>query len=336
MAIADFFKKRNQEEFRPRELPLLRAKERESKKVKETKGSSKWVFGLLTASIFLSLVFWLWGSFSRGDLIKRGARSPASVSWPSPTPTLIPKKTEEIREKIKALTAPLKGTYGVFVFNLTTKESYGLSQDEVFTAASLIKLPVILTLYQEVEEGSLSLETKYTLWQEDKRSGSGSLVGKPVGTVYTYQKLAELMGQQSDNTAFAALTRILGEKKIQTTIDSLGMSKTSFTRNETTPTDIGLFFRKLYGGSVITREHRDEILEFLTNTIYEDRIPAGVPEGTRVAHKIGTELGVFSDSGVVFASRPFVLVIMSKNALEKEAKTALVEITKAVWEFENK
>lgn len=335
MAITDFFKKRNQEEFRPRELPLLRTKERD-KKIKETKGGSKWVLGILVISILLSLVFWLWGSFSRGDLLKRGIRSPASVSLPSPTPTLIPKKTEEIREEIKTLTAQLKGTYGFFVFNLTTKESYGLSQDEIFTAASLIKLPVILTLYQETEKGNLNLETKYTLRQEDKRSGSGSLVGQPTGTVYTYRKLAELMGKQSDNTAFAALSRILGERKIQATIDSLGMGKTSFAKNETTPADIGLFFRKLYGGSVVTREHRDEILEFLTKTIYEDRIPAGVPEWTRVAHKIGNEISVFSDGGIVFASRPFILVVMSKNALEKEAKTALVEITKAIWDFENK
>ncbi|MDP3955156.1 MAG: serine hydrolase, partial [bacterium] len=97
---------------------------------------------------------------------------------------------------------------------------------------------------------------------------------------------------------------------------------------------MGLFWRKLYGGSVVTREHREEILSFLTKTAYEDRIPAGVPEGTRVAHKIGNETGVFSDAGIVFADKPFVLVILSKKALEREAKIALPEITKAVWEFE--
>lgn len=334
MAIFDFFKKQNQEEFRPRELPLLKAREREGKKAKETKGGSKWVLGLLTTSILLSLIFWLWGNLPTNRTPKQ--TKPISSGLFSPSPTLPPKKTEEATGRIKKITDGLKGTYGLFVFNLTSKESYGLSQDEVFPAASLIKLPVILTLYQEVEKESLSLETKYTLRQEDKRSGSGSLASKPVGTVYTYQKLAELMGKQSDNTAFAALSRILGEKKIQATIENLGMGKTSFARNETSPADIGLFFRKLYGGSVVSREHRDEILGFLTDTIYEDRIPAGVPEGTRVAHKIGTEIGIFSDSGIVFASHPFVLVIMSKNALEKEAKTALPEITKAVWEFETK
>ena len=258
------------------------------------------------------------------------------VVTPTPTPTPPPRKTDEIIGKVSQQTKNLRGTYGVYVYNLTGKYFYGFNENEIFTAASLIKLPVILTLYQEAEKGNVNLETKYTLRQEDKRAGAGSLLGRPVGTVYTYRKLAELMGKQSDNTAFTALKRILGEKKIQVTIDDLGMSKTSLPRNETTPADIGLFFRRLYGGSIVTREHRDEILGFLTDTIYEDRIPAGVPEGTRVAHKIGTETGIFSDGGIVFAPRPFILVILSKSALEKEAKTALMEITKAVWEFEDK
>ncbi|MDP3954869.1 MAG: serine hydrolase [bacterium] len=333
----DFFKKQKTEEFRagdfrPRELSVNRrqgAKEQESQKVK---GDNRFVFGLLLGTIFLSVGFWLWGNLSRNELGLAG--STKIIILPTPTPTPIPRKTEEISDKIFALTNSLKGNYGVYVYNLTAKHSYALLGDQEFTAASLIKLPVILTLYQEVEKGKMSLDDKYTLRQADKRSGAGGLQYRPVGTVYTFRQLAEVMGQQSDNTAFAAMSYILGEAKIQSVIDNLGMAKTSFTRNETTPNDMGLFWRKLYGGSVVTREHREEILSFLTKTAYEDRIPAGVPEGTRVAHKIGNETGVFSDAGIVFADKPFILVILSKNALEREAKTALPEITKAVWGFE--
>ncbi len=296
---------------------------------------TKWVIGLLLGSILLSLAFWGWGKLSRREFNWRldSAGSTSSIQL-TPTPTLTPKRTEEVTDKIQAITRKISGTWGVYVFNLTTKQAYGLNEKEIFTAASLIKLPVILTLYQEAERGKVDLEAKYLFQAVDKREGAGSLQYKPIGTTVTYRELARLMGQQSDNTAFAAASRILGTDKIQITLDSLGMSKTSFEKNETTPEDIGLFFRKLYGGSLVTREHRDEILGFLTNTIYEDRLPAGVPEGVRVAHKIGTEIGIFSDAGIIFAERPHVLVIMSKNALEKEAKETLPEITKAVWEFE--
>jgi len=238
--------------------------------------------------------------------------------------------------EIKNLTRDLLGTYGVYVYRFGDGNEYGVHQGEIFPAASLAKLPVILTLYQEAEAGKLSLETKYKLLAADKRGGAGILQSRPAGEVYTYRKLAELMGQYSDNTANNILVKILGPEKIQQTIDSLGMKKTNFAEYETTPQDIGLFFRKLYEGGVVTPQHKEEILKFLTKTGFEDRIPAGVPEEVRVAHKIGTEIGVFSDAGIVFGQKPFVLVIMSKNAREAEAKEALPKIAKAVWEWEEK
>jgi len=114
------------------------------------------------------------------------------------------------------------------------------------------------------------------------------------------------------------------------------MTKTSLGKGETTPADLGLFFRKLYAGSILSREHRDEILGYLTKTFDESRIPAGVPEEVRVAHKVGTDIGIIADAGIVFAKRPFIVAIMSFDVSEKEAKEVLPEIAKAVWEFENK
>jgi len=247
---------------------------------------------------------------------------------PKPTPT--PKFKKEI-EEIKNLVKGLRGTYGIFVQDLGTGESYGINQDEVFTAASLIKLPVLLTLFKEAEAGNIDLKTKYVLKNSDKVGGAGSMQYKPAGTVYTYRQMAELMGKQSDNTAFNVFTKILGKEKIQNVIDDLGMKKTSFANNETTPKDIGLFFYKLYKENILIREDRDELLSFLTDTIWEDRIPAGLPAGTKVAHKIGTEVGVISDAGIVFSQKPFILVVLSEGVLEKEAKEILPEIAEVVY-----
>lgn len=240
--------------------------------------------------------------------------------------------------QIKDLTKNLVGYYGVYVYRFSDGQEYGIREKEVFPAASLMKLPVILTLYQEAEAGRVNLETKYKLVEADKRGGAGILQSRPEGEIYTYRKLAELMGQYSDNTANNVLVKVLGAKKIQQTIDNLGMEKTNFVKYETTPQDIGLFFRKLYEEKLVSEEHKEEILQFLTKTGYEDRIPAGLPEGVRVAHKIGTEIGVFSDAGIVFPpeGEPFVLVIMSKEARESEAKEVLPKIAGVIWEFEEK
>ncbi|MGB9911632.1 MAG: serine hydrolase [Microgenomates group bacterium] len=239
-------------------------------------------------------------------------------------------------EEIKNLTKDLVGYYGVYVYRFSDGQEYGIRQKEIFPAASLMKLPVMLALYQEAEAGRISLEAKYQLAEADKRGGAGILQSRPAGEIYTYRKLAELMGQYSDNTANNVLVKVLGEKKIQEVIKKIGMEKTDFSEYETTPEDIGIFFRQLYKGKILTDSHKEEIFRFLTKTGFEDRIPAGLPEGVRVVHKIGTEIGVFSDAGIVFPPKgePFVLVIMSKEAKETEAKEVLPKIAKAVWDFE--
>lgn len=259
------------------------------------------------------------------------------------SPTIISTVPKELKfdpspvlEEIGNLTKDLWGTYGVYVYQLTDGNKYGVNEKEIFPAASLMKLPLIAGLYQEAEAGKISLETEYQLVEKDKVLGAGILQSKNAGTVYTYRQLIQYMGQYSDNTAYTVMLRVLGKEQMQKTIDDLGMESTSLQNHETTPADIGLFFRKLYKGEVVSSEDKDEILKFLTKTGYEDRIPAGLPTGTRVAHKIGTDIGTFSDAGIVFAKKPFVLVIMSKEAKESEAKEVLPKITEKVWEFENK
>jgi len=313
--------------------PLLK----KQKKPRLTNGDRLLIIGLFLVTVFLSGFVYFQPQIS--GFFQKIKKTPEKITSPlvitggegmkkfDPSPVL---------SEVKNLTKDLLGTYGVYVYRLEDDQEYGLRQNEIFPAASLMKLPVILTLYQEAETGRIDLGTEYKLLEKDKRGGAGILQSRPAGEVYTYRKLAELMGQYSDNTANNVLVKILGVEKIQQTIDSLGMKKTNFAEYETTPWDIGLFFRRLYEGGVVSSQHKEEILKFLTKTGWEDRIPAGIPQEVRVAHKIGTEIGVFSDAGIVFSQKPFVLVIMSKEARESEAKEVLPKIAKVVWEWEEK
>jgi len=315
----------------PQVQPLLK----KPKRPKLTNGDRLLIIGLFLTTVFLSGFLYFQpqvaGFFQKIKKAPEKITSPLVITGGKEMKKFDP---SPVLEEIKNLTKDLLGTYGVYVYRFEDGQGYGLHQNEIFPAASLMKLSVILTLYQEAEAGKIDLETEYKLLEKDKRGGAGILQSRPVGEVYTYRRLAELMGQYSDNTANNVLVKILGPQKIQQTIDNLGMKKTNFAEYETTPQDIGLFFRKLYGGGVVTNQHKEEILKFLTKTGWEDRIPAGVPEGVRVAHKIGTEIGVFSDAGIVFAQKPVVLVIMTKEAKEVEARETLPKITRAIWEFE--
>ena len=243
-------------------------------------------------------------------------------------------KSEEVVAAFKEKTKNLSGVYGLYVSDLESGFSYGVNELETYEPASLNKLPVMAAMYMEAEEGNLDLKTKHTLKASDKVGGAGSLYGKPAGYEITYRNLIRLMGKQSDNTAFNIAKNLLGDEKINEAMLKIGMKNTSLANNKTTPEDIGVFFEELWNGNVVDDRHRDELLEFLTDTVYEVWISEGIPDNVRVAHKFGRELHVVNDAGIVFAEEPFVLVIMSKGVVEREADAILPDLARIVYEVE--
>jgi beta-lactamase class A len=231
-------------------------------------------------------------------------------------------------------TNSLSGVYAFYVIRLDSGFSYGASEAKTMQAASLIKLPVFAALYKEAEEGKIDLDAKYTLKASDKIAGAGNLASKPEGTAISYRELARLMGKQSDNTAFGIIRRLLGEPKINTEISEIGMESTSLEKNETTPYDIGLFFQKLWEGKIVSEKYKEEILDYLTDTIYEDWMAAGIPSGIRVAHKYGREIHVVNDAGIVYTDKPFVLVLLSQGVVEKEADIIFPELARFIYQAE--
>lgn len=242
------------------------------------------------------------------------------------------KKARRVIGAFNEKTKNLSGVYGLYVVEIDNKVSYGTNHTQKFQAASLIKLPVIVALYRQAEEGNIDLDTKYTLKENDKVSGSGSLSGKKAGTVLTYRQLATLMGKESDNTAFGIVRKVVGDEKINELINEVGMSDTSLTENVTTPQDIGIFFEKLWNSELVNEENKNAILDSLTDTIYEDWLAKGIPAGVRIAHKYGREVHVVNDAGIVFGQHPFVVVIMSDGVVESEADEIFPTLSKVVYE----
>lgn len=242
----------------------------------------------------------------------------------------------QVIEAFKKETDNLTGVYGLYVVRLDNGFSYGVNETEVFTAASLIKLPVMAGMYAEAEKGNLNLEEKYILQASDKRQGSGSLFGEPVGYEITYRNIVGLMGKQSDNTAYTIAVKTLGEPKINEYITKFGMTSTSLSENTTTPADVGQFFEGLWNNNTLIQRNKDALLDSLTDTIYEAWLAAGIPQSTKVAHKYGREVHVINDAGIVFTSNPYVVVIMSKGVVDAEADLIFPKLSKIVYNVESK
>ena len=137
--------------------------------------------------------------------------------------------------------------------------------------------------------------------------------------------------QAADNTAFNIAKRILGEEKILAVMADINLPSALFTDDESTPEDVGYFWKLLYGGDYVSEETKDALLGYMTDTIYENWIAKDIP--VRVAHKYGTLIHIRNDAGIVYAQKPYVLVVMSKGIVEKDADVVIPHISNYIYQI---
>jgi len=210
-----------------------------------------------------------------------------------------------------------------------------MNQDQRFLAASLTKLPTLLTLYRGAARGEVDLDAEITMRASDvKAYGTGVLYRRPVGTTMTLRECAELMIQESDNTAWVMLNRYMGRSNVKAELYRIGAHSTAYwIPNTTTPHDVLVMLEKVSDPSYTSPELSAEMLDFMTNTSFEDRLPQPLPEGASVAHKIGSYGDTFSDAGLVFpegsqdVEDAYYIVVIASDTTEWTARSAIQDMS---------
>jgi beta-lactamase class A len=263
-------------------------------------------------------------------------KTDARLAPPQPTPEIM---AQTLRTRLEQTAAEYPATYGVVVFDPSSGETVELNADQRFLAASLTKLPVLLTLYRGAALGEVDLEDEISMLPSDIQAyGTGVLYKRPVGYTMTLRECAEFMIKESDNTAWVMLNRYLGRSYIEAELYRIGARSTAYwIPNTTTPNDVFLMLKTIADPSYTSPELSAEMLDIMTDTSFEDRLPRPLPEGARVAHKIGSYGDTFSDAGVVFpegsqSSRDaYFIVVIAGDTIEQTARSAIQSISLATY-----
>ncbi|MGF1472769.1 MAG: serine hydrolase [Rubrobacteraceae bacterium] len=241
-----------------------------------------------------------------------------------------------LEERINEITQEYGGVYGVVVSDPASGETVSLGADETFFAASIGKLPTLLSLYKSAAQGTVDLDDEITMLASDVQGyGTGVLHDREVGYTLTLRECAFYMMNESDNTAWEMLTRYLGEEKIQGDVASLGAYDTEYwAPNTTTADDVLLMLKTIADPSFTSPELSEEMLYSMTDTVSEDRITGGLPPDVRVAHKIGTYENNFSDAGIVYygdgsSEEHYFIVVFTDELGEMDARAAIQEMAAA-------
>lgn len=99
-----------------------------------------------------------------------------------------------------------------------------------FVAASTVKIPIMIELFRQADEGRRSLHATYVLRDEDRAPGSGIMLHLHSGIEFTLSDMAYLMISISDNTATNVLIDLVGMDRVNATMRSLGMAGSTLGR----------------------------------------------------------------------------------------------------------
>ena len=275
------------------------------------------------------------GTPTVGETLPDGWR-PEAPRPQSPPPAV---DLAALRGDLRGAAGRHAGRYGVVVFDPESRGGVSLGGDEAFTAASVGKLPTLLALYRAAARGELDLDDKISLLHEDYQSyGTGVLHNLAPGTEMTLRECAYYLVNKSDNTAWAMLDRRLGVEGIQEEMEEIGATGTNYHEGTTTPEDVFLMLRKINDPSFTDGKLSKEMISAMTDTAFEDRLPASLPQDVRVAHKIGSYEDSYGDAGIVFykdrdgAERRYFIVVLSGGTGEGSARSAMQEMSRAAYD----
>ena len=168
-------------------------------------------------------------------------------------------KEQKILEGIEKELEVLPGHVGFYYKNLVTGKEYGVREEEIYSAASVIKFPLFLHILAECERGNMSLDDEILTTEEDKVPGCGAIYLFTGDVKTDIRTLCRLMICISDNTATNRLIRHCGFEEIERGFVAMGLEKTKIRRylfdaesaakgirNTISPKELGLLFQRLY------------------------------------------------------------------------------------------
>jgi beta-lactamase class A len=272
------------------------------------------------------------------------AGSPVRLSPAAPRPV-----ADNVEIEMRKVIAATGAEVSVALRPLDGRDEVLIDADRPFHAASTMKVPVMIELFRQAHAGALRLEdplpvrnqfrsivddSPYALSEGDD---SDKEVYAAVGKTLTLRQLCETMITSSSNFAANLLIEKLGARNIQQTVSKLGGDGMHVLRgvedqkafdkglnNTTTARGLLVLFDRLAHGLAVDAQADAEMVEILKRQKFNDAIPAGLPTGVPIAHKTGTITRIHHDAAIVYAKRPYVLVVLVRGLEDQKTSSAVI------------
>jgi len=269
---------------------------------------------------------------------------------------------EILKSEIEEYLSEQEGTFSVWFQHLQDEDQHlTINEDTLFHAASTMKTPVMIEIFNRVEQGELSLDDSvevenkfYSIvdgseFQMTLSPDSNDPIEKMVGEMATIWDLNHAMITYSSNLATNILIKLVGAEETTQTMRELGADRIKVLRgvedlkafekglsNRTTAKDLGIILEHLATGTAVNPEMDQQMIEVLKDQYYRDIVPATLPDEVVVANKTGSITGVEHDSAIVYLpdGSSYVLIFLSKNLPENvEGREIGANVSKMIYDY---
>ncbi len=268
----------------------------------------------------------------------------------------------ELQTEVEGLIADSGAEVGLYYRALTSDgDSVLVAPDLRMHAASTMKVPVMMQLFLDAQNGVRSLDDRIPVTRTFRSIVDGSPFDLPassdsdttfyarVGQEVAVREMVDRMITWSSNLATNILIELAEARRVTELMRELGADSIEVLRgvedlkafeaglsNTTTARDLGVIMAAVAESPYFTDDSRAGMLAILERQHFRDNIPAGVPEGVRVANKTGWITGINHDAAVVMPPRrpPYVLVVLIRgHPAEDQGEALAAGLSRRVWAY---
>jgi beta-lactamase class A len=224
----------------------------------------------------------------------------------------------------------------------------GLGENEPYSPASLLKVPIMIAALKKAEKSPGFLEKRITYKSHTTDTTNPNILDSLIktGNNYTIENLIYRMIAFSDNEAKNLILENLDTETLDNTYLNLGIDVPGLRSPDDfmSVKEYASFFRVLYNATYLDKKMSEKALEILSKSTFKKGLPSGVPSNVVVAHKFGergfadSNVKQLHDCGIIYKEgNPYILCVMTRGSDFDELTKVISGVSALVYsEFGDK
>lgn len=233
-----------------------------------------------------------------------------------------------LEAKIKEYLGINSSRVGLAYYDIQSGKSFSINGDKYYNAASTVKVPMNMVLFDMVKEGKININStvKYNS-KTDYEGGTGILQSQKLSKPIALQKLSDYSIIYSDNIATRMIIRTIGRSEMKRRF-GVKAGHTVPTKNTITPNEQLTFLKQLYENKN-NNSYYTRLIDIMKKTEFHDRLDKYVPQDI-VAHKIGNYGSYVNDIGIIYSTKPYIIAVYTEGLAN--ANESIANINKMLYE----